>query len=67
VPALACGLEFFGEDRVLFATDMPFDTVGGRKYVEAALAAMDALDAPAAAKRKIFEENARRLFRLPPP
>jgi aminocarboxymuconate-semialdehyde decarboxylase len=66
VPALTCGLAFFGADRVLFATDMPFDTVGGRKYVEIALAAMEALDAPAAVKRKIFEENARRLFRLPP-
>jgi aminocarboxymuconate-semialdehyde decarboxylase len=65
VSALACGLEFFGQERLLFATDMPFDTVGGRKYVEVALAAMDALDAPAAVKRKIFEENARRLFRLP--
>jgi aminocarboxymuconate-semialdehyde decarboxylase len=33
VPALACGIDFFGADRVLFATDMPFDTQGGRKYV----------------------------------
>jgi predicted TIM-barrel fold metal-dependent hydrolase len=64
VPALACGLEFFGADRVLFATDMPFDTQGGLKYVEIALEAMAALDAPAADKEKIFELNARTLFRL---
>ena len=65
VPALACGLEFFGPDRVLFATDMPFDTEGGRKYVEVALQAMEQLDAPASDKAKIFELNARTLFRLP--
>jgi aminocarboxymuconate-semialdehyde decarboxylase len=65
VPALACGLEFFGADHVLFATDMPFDMTGGRRYVEAALAAMNALEAPAEVKRRIFEENARVVFRLP--
>ncbi len=65
VPALACGLEFFGPDRVLFATDMPFDTEGGRKYVEVALEAMEKLEASADDKRKIFEANARSLFRLP--
>lgn len=65
VPALRCGLDFFGVDRVMFATDMPFDTVGGRKYVEVALAAMAQLDASAADKAKILEGNARRIFRLP--
>ena len=65
VPALACGLEFFGADRVLFATDMPFDTQGGLKYVEVALQAMETLDASEEDKRKIFEHNARRLFRRP--
>ena len=65
VPALACGLEFFGAGRVLFATDMPFDTQGGLKYVEIALEAMEALDAPANDKEKIFELNARSIFRLP--
>jgi aminocarboxymuconate-semialdehyde decarboxylase len=65
VPALRCGLEFFGSDRVMFATDMPFDTQGGRKYVEVALEAMEALDASAEDKTKIFAGNASRLFRLP--
>lgn len=64
VPALECGLAFFGVDRVMFATDMPFDTQGGRKYIEVALQAMTALDASDADKEKIFEANARRVFRL---
>jgi len=65
VPALRCGIDFFGVDRVMFATDMPFDTQGGIKYVEVALRAMDEIDLPAADKAKIFEHNARRVFRLP--
>ena len=65
VPALTCGLEFFGADRVMFATDMPFDIQGGRKYVEVALEAMDKLEASPEDKKKILEANARRLFRLP--
>ncbi len=65
VPALRCGLDFFGTDRVLFATDMPFDTQGGLKYIDVALRAMQALDVSAADKVKIFEHNARRVFRLP--
>jgi predicted TIM-barrel fold metal-dependent hydrolase len=64
VPALECGLAFFGVDRVMFATDMPFDTVGGRKYIEVALQAMAALDVSDADKQKIFESNAHRVFRL---
>jgi aminocarboxymuconate-semialdehyde decarboxylase len=65
VPALTCGLEFFGADRVLFATDMPFDTQGGRKYIDVALQAMSELEATAGDKHKIFELNARKIFRLP--
>jgi predicted TIM-barrel fold metal-dependent hydrolase len=64
VPALRCGLDFFGTDRVMFATDMPFDTQGGRRYVEVALKAMQEIDLPAADKAAIFEHNARRVFRL---
>ena len=65
MPALQCGLDFFGTDRVMFATDMPFDTQGGRKYIEVALRAMEQLDISAADKAKIFEHNARRVFTLP--
>jgi predicted TIM-barrel fold metal-dependent hydrolase len=64
VPALECGLAFFGAERVLFATDMPFDTEGGVKYVREGIRAMEEIELPAADKRLIYEENARRLFRL---
>jgi aminocarboxymuconate-semialdehyde decarboxylase len=64
VPALRCGIEFFGADRVLFATDMPFDREGGRTYVEVALRAMHDIDLPSPDKQKILEDNARRIFKL---
>ena len=65
VPALRCGLDFFGTDRVMFATDMPFDTKGGLKYIDVALKAMQEIDLPAADKAAIIEHTARRVFRLP--
>ena len=66
VSALRCGIDFFGVDRVMFATDMPFDTQGGLKYIEVALKAMEAIDLSPADKAKIFEHNACRVFfRLP--
>jgi len=64
VPALECGLAFFGTDRVLFATDMPFDVEGGAKYLREALRGMQEIELPADHKQKIYEDNARRLFKL---
>jgi predicted TIM-barrel fold metal-dependent hydrolase len=64
VAALRCGIEFFGPDRVMFATDMPFDTQGGLKYIDVALRAMEQIDLSAEDKAKIYEHNARRLFRM---
>jgi aminocarboxymuconate-semialdehyde decarboxylase len=51
-------------DRVMFATDMPFDTQGGAKYVEVALQAMEEIDLTSEDKARIYEQNARRLFGL---
>ncbi len=64
IPALECGLAFFGEDRVLFATDMPFDTVGGSQYVANTIEAITAMRASQGAKEKIYHKNARRFFKL---
>ena len=61
----ATKLEISVETLVAPATDMPFDTQGGLKYIAVALQAMQELDASAADKAKLFEHNARRVFRLP--
>jgi len=64
VPALECGLAFFGADRVLFATDVPFDVEGGAKYLREALQVMEAIDLSAEDKKKIYADNSSRLFKL---
>jgi predicted TIM-barrel fold metal-dependent hydrolase len=64
IAALECGVAFFGEDRVLFATDMPFDTTGGSRYIGDTISAIRGMTASQATRKKIYERNARRLFKL---
>jgi predicted TIM-barrel fold metal-dependent hydrolase len=59
-----CGLEFFGEDRVLFATDCPFDPEGGPMYLRTIPEAIDGLAISQAARNKIYFGNALRLLRM---
>jgi aminocarboxymuconate-semialdehyde decarboxylase len=46
VPATKCGLEFFPHDKVLFASDCPFDPEGGFMYPRVTLQILDSLDIP---------------------
>jgi hypothetical protein len=55
---LQCGLEFFGADHVVFATDAPLGPI------EKTIAAINSSLA-AEMKRTVFSENARKLLRLP--
>ncbi len=64
-PALRCGLEFFGPDHVVFASDCPFDPEGGPMFIREGIRSVEALDLPEETKRKIFYLNARRLLKLP--
>src|SRR2546426_1083752 len=63
-PAMQCGLAFFGADRVLFGTDMPFDPEKGPGFIRDTIVAMERMRATAEEKTKIYEGNARRLLRL---
>jgi aminocarboxymuconate-semialdehyde decarboxylase len=63
-PALECGLAFFGADRVLFGTDMPFDPEQGPGFIRDTIGALDRARASTEDKVKIYEGNARRLLRL---
>ena len=42
-----CGIDFFGADHVLFASDCPFDKEKGRGYIRATIEVMESLDAAA--------------------
>lgn len=63
-PGLECGLAFFGIDRVVFATDTPFDSENGARYVRETVRSVESMTLSSRDKRKIYEENARRIFRL---
>lgn len=62
--ATVCGLDFFGADHVLFASDCPFDPEKGRGYIRETIKILESLDLPAADKEKICFRNAERMFGL---
>jgi aminocarboxymuconate-semialdehyde decarboxylase len=64
--ATICGIDFFTADRVLFASDCPYDIEGGPGYIRATLGILNSLDLAADDLEKIGFRNAEALFGLPP-
>lgn len=62
--ALMCAHDFFGTDHMLFATDCPYDDELGERVYRETIPAVEAMAISDEDKRKIFEGNARRLFKL---
>jgi aminocarboxymuconate-semialdehyde decarboxylase len=62
--ALRCGLDFFGPDHVVFASDCPFDPEGGPMFIREGMRSIDDLDLSEEVRRKIYFDNARRLLNL---
>ena len=63
--ALMCACDFFGPDHMVFATDSPYDDELGERVYRETIPAVEAMPIGEDSKQKIFEDNARRLFRLP--
>jgi aminocarboxymuconate-semialdehyde decarboxylase len=63
--ALRCGLDFFGADKIVFASDCPFDPEGGPMYVREGIRSIEELNLSENDKRKIYFGNALRLMRMP--
>lgn len=61
--AIEHAVEFFGEERVLFASDAPFDPEGGPMYIRETIRILDGLE-DEALKRKIYQDNAVALLGL---
>ena len=55
---LACGLAFFGVDRVVFASDCPFDPEGGPMFIREGIRSIEDLKLSEGDKRKIYFGNA---------
>ena len=64
--AIRCGLDFFGAERVLFATDCPFDPEGGPMFIRDTIAALDSLELPENQRDLVYFRNALALMGLPP-
>ena len=62
--ASQAGLDFFGPDRSLFASDCPFDHEGGRIFIRDTIAVVDSLRCADADREKIYRGNAERLLGL---
>jgi predicted TIM-barrel fold metal-dependent hydrolase len=62
--ALRCAYEFFGVERMLFASDMPFDPVQGT-FIRDTIADVEALELSDGDRERIYEGNARELLRVP--
>ena len=60
--ALRCGLDFFGADHVVFASDCPMDPEGGPMFIREGIRSIEYLKLPESVKRKIYAENAQRLM-----
>lgn len=62
--ALMCGYHFFGGERLLFGSDMPYDVQQGAFSIKKTIEAIEGMDIPESSKKKIYEDNAKNLLRL---
>jgi len=63
-PALMCGYDYFGSDRILFGTDMPFGSELGLWPVRKTIDSIDQMSISKEERDKIYAGNAQRLLRL---
>jgi len=64
--SLMCARGFYGAEHMLFAADMPLgDREFGNRSYRQTINAIEAMDITDNERRAIFEDNARKLLRLP--
>jgi predicted TIM-barrel fold metal-dependent hydrolase len=62
--AIRCGLDFYGQDHVLFGTDCPFDPEGGPLFIRENIKAINSLKLKDGDLRKMYFGNAIKMLRL---
>lgn len=63
-PASQAGLEFFGADQSLFATDCPYGSEGARTFIRDTITVMNGLRCSDEEREMMYAGNARRLLGL---
>jgi len=64
VAGTKCGIEFFGIDRCLFASDCPFDPEGGPMFIRDTIKILNELEVSEADREKLFVTNTKTLLKL---
>ena len=64
--ATVCGLDFFGADHVVFASDCPFDKEKGPGYIRDTIKVLNSLPLSNIEREKIYHRNAEALFGIEP-
>ena len=64
--ATKCGFEFYPKDKILFASDCPFDPERGPGYIRETIAILESLPLPKADMEKICHKNAERILKVKP-
>ena len=59
-----CGYAFFGADRMMYGSDYPFGAEAGEDFIRANLEGVKGMKIPAADKKKILGENAKKLLKI---
>ncbi|MCR5006982.1 MAG: amidohydrolase family protein [Oribacterium sp.] len=62
--AIQAGIEFFGPEHIVFATDMPFDPEKGPGYIDRTIKAIDSLDLSEEVRNKIYHGNAEKIYNI---
>jgi len=56
-PALECGIEFFGDEQVVFGTDYPFGPNKGRTWMRETVRSVDEADLSGSAQNRVLHQN----------
>ena len=56
-PATVCGLSFYQNNKIVFASDCPFDPEKGTMYIRETLKILDGIDMPKAERDNIYYKN----------
>ena len=62
--ATRCGVDFYGIDRCLFASDSPFDPEGGPLFIRQTIRCLEALDITEGERERLYFANAKSLLKL---
>jgi uncharacterized protein len=62
--ATVCGLQFFGVDHVVFASDAPFDPEKGPMYIRETISVVDRLPITEDEREQVYWKNAAKMMKL---